>query len=71
MPTEAQGIRTLTAWEALIQALEESGDDDLQVVKDLHVLCGVGGAGVRVHLFQLIHERAQDVRQALRRKSVK
>lgn len=67
MPTEAQGIRTLTAWEELIQALEESGDDDLQVVRDLRVLCGIGGPDVHVSIFREIHERAEVIRQALRR----
>ena len=67
MPTETQGVRVLTAWEELIQALEESGDEGLQVVRDIHVLTMVGGTDVHTSLFRDLHERAEAVRQVLRR----
>lgn len=67
MPTETQGVRVLTAWEELLEALKESGDEGLQVVRDLHVLTMVGGAAMNTSLFHHLHERAELVRQALRR----
>ena len=71
MPTETQGIRILTAWEELIRSLEESGDANLRVVQDLYLLCDVGGPDVHSSLFREIHERAEGIREVLRRCEVR
>lgn len=67
MPTEAQGIRVLTAWEGLLEALEDGEYPELQVVRDLYLLCDAGGADVHQELFGAIHGRAEGLRQVLRR----
>lgn len=66
MTTEAQGIHLINAWDQLLTAMKDAGEEDLEALLDFHVIHMVGGFQAWPELARQLHHAAELIREAVR-----